>query len=67
MNSVGHHLAAALGIQVSIGVTGWSDPGFPIAWQPRGTNSVHLTPIPTAEKARPQWWDKVLTTIPNVE
>ncbi|MEK7414996.1 MAG: hypothetical protein AAB263_16905 [Planctomycetota bacterium] len=64
-DSVGHHLAAALGVPVSIAFTGWSDPGFPLAWQPRGAGVVHLIAIPTAEKTRPSWWDRVLSTIPN--
>jgi ADP-heptose:LPS heptosyltransferase len=66
-DSVGHHLAAALGVPVSIAFTGWSDPGFPIAWQPRGPGAIHLIAIPTAEKTRPEWWDRVLATIPAAE
>lgn len=63
-DSVGHHLAAALGVPVSIAFTGWSDPGFPVAWQPRGPGSVHLVAIPTAGKDQQRWWDAVLATIP---
>jgi ADP-heptose:LPS heptosyltransferase len=63
-DSVGHHLAAALAVPVSIAFTGWSDPGFPVAWQPRGSGPVHLVAIPTAEKNETRWWDAVLATIP---
>jgi ADP-heptose:LPS heptosyltransferase len=64
-DSVGHHLAAALGVSVSIAFTGWSDPGFPIAWQPRGCGAVHLVAIPTAEKDAARCWDAVLATLPR--
>ncbi len=62
-DSVGHHLAAALAVPVSIAFTGWSDPGFPIAWQPRGSGAVHLVAIPTAEKHEQRWWDAILATV----
>ncbi len=65
-DSVGHHLAAALAIPVSIAFTGWSDPGFPIAWQPRGSGPVHLVAIPTDAKSAQPSWDAVLRTIPTV-
>lgn len=64
-DSVGHHLAAALGVPVSIAFTGWSDRGFAVAWQPRGTAQAHLIAIPTAEKAEPRWWERVLATVPD--
>ena len=64
-DSVGHHLAAALAVPVSIVFTGWIDPGFPIAWQPRGSGRVHLVAIPTAAKAEARWWDAVLDGIPS--
>ena len=63
-DSVGHHLAAALAVPVSIAFTGWSDPGFPVAWQPRGSGAVHLVAIPTAVKDQPRWWDEVLAGVP---
>jgi ADP-heptose:LPS heptosyltransferase len=52
-DSVGHHLAAALGIPVAVAFTGHSDDAFPLAWQPRGRTEVALVVIPTAEKAEP--------------
>lgn len=64
-DSVGHHLAAALGIPVSIAFTGFADPGFPVAWQPRGPGQVRLTAIPAAEKGELRWWDAVLATLPQ--
>jgi len=64
-DSVGHHLAAALAVPVSIAFTGWSDPGFPVAWQPQGSGKVHLVAIPTAEKGQERWWDAVLETVPR--
>lgn len=63
-DSVGHHLAAALGVGVTIAFTGWSDPGFPIAWQPRGPGRVALVAIPTAAKAEPSQWAAVLAAVP---
>jgi ADP-heptose:LPS heptosyltransferase len=63
-DSVGHHLAAALGVPVSIAFTGWSDPGFPVAWQPRGAGTVLLHPIPTAAKDEPARWDAILAGVP---
>lgn len=64
-DSVGHHLAAALAVPVSIAFTGWSDPGFPVAWQPRGSGKVDLVAIPTTEKNEVRWWDAVLATVPR--
>lgn len=64
-DSVGHHLAAALGVPVSIAFTGFADPGFPVAWQPRGPGVVRLTAIPTPEKGGQRWWDAVLATLPR--
>lgn len=63
-DSVGHHLAAALGVPVSIAFTGWADPGFPVAWQPRGPAATHVVAIPAAAKAEPAWWEQVLATVP---
>lgn len=65
-DSVGHHLAAALGVPVSVAFTGWADPAFPTAWQPRGPGVAQVVAIPTAEKAAPAWWEGVLATVPAV-
>jgi ADP-heptose:LPS heptosyltransferase len=64
-DSVGHHLAAALGVPVVVAFTGHSDPAFPIAWQPRGTAPVTVVEIPTARKEQAEEWQKVLAALPS--
>ena len=63
-DSVGHHLAGALGVAVTVAFTGHSDPAFPVAWQPRGRGSVHVVEIPTLAKQHPQAWRAVLDALP---
>ena len=63
-DSVGHHLAAALGIPVVVAFTGHIDADFPIAWQPRGRASVTLITIATAEKHLPQSWRALMDALP---
>jgi ADP-heptose:LPS heptosyltransferase len=63
-DSVGHHLAAALGVPVVVAFTGYADPGFPVAWQPRGKNAVTVVQIETADKAKPEAWARVMAAIP---
>jgi ADP-heptose:LPS heptosyltransferase len=63
-DSVGHHLAAALGIPVVVAFTGFSDPDFPVAWQPRGRARVSLIEIPTADKHQPDAWQALLAAVP---
>jgi ADP-heptose:LPS heptosyltransferase len=65
-DSVGHHLAGALGVPVLVAFTGFSDPGFPIAWQPRGRAAISIFTIPTAEKSQAHTWKPVLDAIPQV-
>lgn len=50
-DSVGHHLAAAAGIPVTVAFTGHSHADFPIAWQPRGPAAITVVVIDSAEKA----------------
>ena len=64
-DSVGHHLAAALGVPAVVAFTGFSDPGFPIAWQPRGAGVVTVVPIATAEKHEAAQWDRVAAAFPR--
>nr|MBA3938870.1 hypothetical protein [Planctomycetota bacterium] len=64
-DSVGHHLAGALGIPVLVAFTGFSDPAFPVAWQPRGRAGVVVVRIPTAEKAGPEAWQELLAAFPK--
>ena len=64
-DSVGHHLAAALGVPVVVAFTGFSDPGFPIAWQPRGAGAVTVVPIATAMKHESSQWDRVAAAFPR--
>ncbi|MBA3698642.1 MAG: hypothetical protein H0W78_07300 [Planctomycetes bacterium] len=63
-DSVGHHLAAALGVSVTVAFTGHNDPAFPVAWQPRGRGSVHVVEIPSAAKQHPLAWQAVLDALP---
>ena len=50
-DSVGHHLAAAAGIPVTVAFTGHAHADFPIAWQPRGPAAITIVVIDSAEKA----------------
>lgn len=63
-DSVGHHLAAALGVTAVVAFTGYADPGFPIAWQPRGPVPATVVAIPTAEKNDPVRWQELLRALP---
>jgi len=64
-DSVGHHLAAALGVPVVVAFTGYSDPDFPTAWQPRGRSTVHLVKILTHLKDQPTQWQRVIDVLPK--
>ena len=64
-DSVGHHLAAALGIPVVVSFTGYSDADFPTAWQPRGRAAVHLVKIATPLKDQPAQWQRVIDVLPK--
>lgn len=50
-DSVGHHLAAAAGIPVTVAFTGHTHAAFPVAWQPRGPGSIDVVVIPTEAKS----------------
>ncbi len=63
-DSVGHHLAAGLGVPVITAFTGHHDARFAVAWKPHGPGQVTLIEIPTAAKAEPQQWQRLLATIP---
>jgi ADP-heptose:LPS heptosyltransferase len=63
-DSVGHHLAAGLGVPVITAFTGHHDPRFAVAWKPHGPGAVTLVEIPTAVKADPQQWQRLLAAIP---
>jgi ADP-heptose:LPS heptosyltransferase len=63
-DSVGHHLAAALGVPVVAAFTGFSDPAFPVAWQPRGRAPITVVTIGTADKERPASWQALLDALP---
>lgn len=63
-DSVGHHLAAGLGVPVITAFTGHSDARFAVAWKPFGPGPVTLIEIPTAAKADPAQWQRLLTAIP---
>ncbi|MCX8040709.1 MAG: hypothetical protein RMM29_01570 [Planctomycetota bacterium] len=63
-DSVGQHLAAALDIPLSVPFTGWTDPRFPLAWQPRGRGPVRVIAIPTEQRAEARWVEAVLASVP---
>ncbi len=64
-DSVGHHLAGALSIPVTVAFTGFSDPSFPTAWQPRGQAPIALFQIPTNNKQNPESWEPLLAALPQ--
>ncbi len=63
-DSVGHHLAGALGVPVTVAFTGHLDPSFPIAWQPRGRAAVRVVEIATAARNAPESWQALLAALP---
>lgn len=63
-DSVGHHLAAALGVPVIVAFTGFTHPEFPIAWQPRGPAAITLVTFAEQEKPEPAQWRRVIDAIP---
>ncbi len=64
-DSVGHHLAAGLGVPVITAFTGHVDPRFPVAWKPYGPGAVTLIEIPTATKEAPAAWEPLLAALPR--
>lgn len=64
-DSVGHHLAAALGVPVVVAFTGYSGADFPTAWQPRGHAEVRMVTIPTELKHSPAQWQRVVAALPS--
>ena len=63
-DSVGHHLAAALGVPLVTAFTGFTDAGFPVAWRPRGPGRVDVVEIATAAKDDPAQWARVVAALP---
>jgi ADP-heptose:LPS heptosyltransferase len=63
-DSVGHHLAAALGLPLVTAFTGFADSGFPIAWRPRGPGRVDVVEIATAAKDDPRAWERIIGVLP---
>ena len=64
-DSVGHHLAAGLGVPVVTAFTGHHDPRFAVAWKPHGPGAVTLVEIATAHKDEPQQWQRLLAALPE--
>ncbi len=63
-DSVGHHLAAALGVPVVTAFTGHEHPRFVEAWRPTGPGAVTLIDIPTAERDQPAHWQRLFAALP---
>jgi ADP-heptose:LPS heptosyltransferase len=54
-DSVGHHLAGALGIPLLSLFTGHHSEDFPVSWAPQGVGEIHQIVIPTAERQDAAW------------
>ena len=63
-DSVGHHLAAGLGVPVITAFTGHADARFATAWTPHGPGQVTLIVIPTALKEQPEQWQSLFAAVP---
>jgi hypothetical protein len=63
-DSVGHHLAAGLGVPVITAFTGHADARFATAWTPHGPGQVTLIVIPTALKEQPAHWQALFAALP---
>ena len=59
-DSVGHHLAAALGVPLVTAFTGHPDQRFATAWSPQGPGKVTVVDIPTELKEQPEQWTRVM-------
>ncbi|HYE06856.1 MAG TPA: hypothetical protein VEL07_15170 [Planctomycetota bacterium] len=64
-DSVGHHLAAALGVPVVTAFTGYADPAFPIAWRPRGRGPVVVVEFTAEQKPRAPEWERWFAALPD--
>lgn len=64
-DSVGHHLAAGLGVPVVTAFTGHRDARFAVAWKPHGPGAVTLVEIPTATKDEPHQWQRLVSALPR--
>ena len=64
-DSVGHHLAAGLGVPVITAFTGHFEGRFCVAWKPHGPGAVTLIEIPTALKSDPTQWQRLVAAIPK--
>ena len=64
-DSVGHHLAAALGVPLVTAFTGHPDERFLAAWHPQGASPVTLVAIATAAKDDPAQWQRVIAALPS--
>ena len=58
-DSVGNHLAAALGVPLVAICTGHVDDRFPVAWAPRGSGRIDQVVVPSAQRDDPQQWVRV--------
>jgi hypothetical protein len=64
-DSVGHHLAAALGVHVITAFTGHPDERFVAAWHPQGLGRVQVVPIATERKADSAAWEALWSALPD--
>ena len=66
-DSVGHHLAAALGVPVIIAFTGHPHDAFAAAWRSCGPAAITQIVIPNDARAQPEQWQRVIEAITDME
>lgn len=64
-DSVGQHLAAALGVPTTVPFLGWPDPAFPVAWRPQGRAPVEVLAIGAGERRDPGLVARILDAVPR--
>ncbi|TVR41289.1 MAG: hypothetical protein EA402_13005 [Planctomycetota bacterium] len=62
-DSVGHHLAGALGIPLLSLFTGHRHPAFPVAWAPQGSAFIEQVVIPSGAGDQQIWQEAVLAAL----
>lgn len=64
-DSVGHHLAAALGVPLTTVFAGHGDPRFPVAWQAVGPGPRRQFLVEAGERADPACWQRLAASLPK--
>lgn len=66
-DSVGHHLAAALGVPLISIFTGHPSPAFVTAWSPQGPGPRQLLTLTKEQREDPAAWQTILESLPAAE